>query len=124
MVKKKKAGSVELIVQGKRSVPVGDAANLIAITSMFLRDVQELWYEMGPDALRRMASETPALFCQMVAKLAQVQRVEIGKPGDFKQARSMDQLMEMVEERAGPKGRELFGKFVQDMEAQKEDEDA
>jgi hypothetical protein len=48
-------------------------------------------------------------------KLAAVQRVELGKPGDFSETKSKADVIEQVEQRGGPKARKLFEKFIRDM---------
>jgi hypothetical protein len=38
---------------------------------------------MGDDIFRRVADEHPELLLMAMVKLANVQRVEVGQPGDF-----------------------------------------
>jgi hypothetical protein len=54
-----------------------------------------------------------------MTKIAQVQRIEVGNPGDFS---GLDKkgIMEKLEQRAGPKARKLFEKFISDMKKLKD----
>jgi hypothetical protein len=57
-----------------------------------------------------------------MTKIAQVQRVEVGAPGDFS---GLDKkgIVEKLEQRAGPKARKLFEKFISDMQKLKDEPD-
>jgi hypothetical protein len=50
-----------------------------------------------------------------MTKIVQVQRVEIGKPGDFS-GLSKAEILAKLEERAGPQAKKLFQKFIKDMQ--------
>jgi hypothetical protein len=49
---------------------------------------------------------------QVVARLAQVHRVEVGMPGDFAGARTREEVLDKVGEKFGTKGRQMFEQFV------------
>jgi hypothetical protein len=82
------------------------------ITQEFLHDLRETWKVHGKAALEKVATERPDLLVQIVAKLAQVQRIEVGECGDFHAAMSRAELLERVGERFGEQGRAMFERFV------------
>jgi len=49
---------------------------------------------------------------QMVARLAQVHRIEVDESGDFRSATTRAELLERVGERFGQQGRAMFERFV------------
>ena len=55
-----------------------------------------------------------------MTKIAQVQRVEVGQPGDFS---GLDKkgIVEKLEQRAGPAAHKLFEKFISDMQKLREE---
>ncbi len=58
-------------------------------------------------------------------KLSRVLKVEVGGPGDFTRL-SKQGVLERLEEKAGPKARQLFERFMRDVEklqAQQEQKD-
>jgi hypothetical protein len=67
-------------------------------------------------ALDACAERWPHIYVQVVAKLAQIHRVEVGGPGDFQQAMNWEQLLEKVGERFGQQGRQMFERFVARLE--------
>ena len=56
-------------------------------------------------------------------KLANVIRVEVGTPGDFS-GLSKQEIVDKLEQRAGPKAVKLFEKFMRDMQKLKDEPDA
>jgi hypothetical protein len=71
--------------------------------------------EAGDEILDRVADEHPELVMMAQVKLAQVQRIEVGNPGDFSDLDKKG-IVEKLEQRAGPKARQLFEKFIKDMQ--------
>jgi hypothetical protein len=52
--------------------------------------------------------------CQL--KLAKVMRVKVGGPGEFTTVASKAEILQKLEERAGPEARKLFEKFTRDLQ--------
>jgi len=84
------------------------------LTQQFLADLQAAWQTHGRAALHQVAVENPGLFLQIMAKLVQVHRVEVGHPGDFQSAMNRAELLDRVGERVGEQGREMFERFMAD----------
>ena len=50
-----------------------------------------------------------------MAKTIDVRRVELGQPGEFSRIASKEEILEMLEQKAGPQTRELFERFIRDV---------
>ena len=85
--------------------------------------LQCYWEQEGDDILKRAGAQHPEIdLCGMV-KLANVMRVEVGAPGDFS-GLSKQEIVDKLEQRAGPKVEKLFEKFMRDMQKLKDEPDA
>jgi hypothetical protein len=84
------------------------------ISGQFLLSLQSYWEQEGDDILKRVGAQHPELIFAGIVKLANVMRVEVGTSGDFS---GLDKkgIVEKLEQRAGPKARQLFEKFIKDM---------
>jgi hypothetical protein len=84
------------------------------VSGRFLASLSNLWERRGDEILDRCADEHPELVMMCMTKIAQVQRIEVGQPDDFS---GLDKkgIVEKLEQRAGPKAKALFEKFIQDM---------
>jgi hypothetical protein len=91
------------------------------LSGRFLLSLQEHWEENGDEILRRVAASHPELLLMAMCKISAVQRVEVGDPGDFSGLKSKDEIVERLEERAGPEARKLFESFIRKVEALKPD---
>ena len=74
------------------------------------------WLERGREAIDRVIDERPEVFLSVVAKTIDVRRVEVKQPGEFSRLPNKQAILERLEQKAGPQARELFEKFVKDME--------
>jgi hypothetical protein len=90
------------------------------VSGLFLLSLQQYWEEMGDDLLRRVGESHPELLLMAVCKIAAVQRIEVGQPGDFSGLKSKDEIAARLEERARPEARKLFDSFVKKVEALKD----
>jgi hypothetical protein len=86
------------------------------VSGEFFLSIQEVWRERGNEILHRVADTYPELFFAGMIKLCQVTKVEVGSPGDFAKLGSRQAIVERLEQKAGPKARKLFEKFVKDVE--------
>ena len=93
--------------QGSRRCPLW-------VSGRFLLSFQDLWERRGDEILDRVADEHPELVMMAQVKLAHVQRIEIGDRGHFS-GLDKEGIVEKLEQRAGPKARRLFEKFIKDM---------
>jgi hypothetical protein len=91
-------------------------ADVRMISGRFLASFQDLWERRGDEILDRVADEHPELILLSQIKLASVTRIEVSDPGDFSKLKSEQEIVEKLEERAGPKARKLFEKFIEEME--------
>jgi hypothetical protein len=49
-------------------------------------------------------------------RLARARAVEVGQPGDFSRLPNKQSILEKLEAKAGPQARELFERFVRDVQ--------
>ncbi len=87
------------------------------LTEDFIGDVHSAWMERGREAIDRVIDERPEAFLAIVARTIDVRRVELGSPGDFARLGNKQSIIEKLEQKAGPRARALFEKFVRDVEA-------
>ena len=99
---------------------VNEKGDVRRLSGQFLLSVQRLWELRGDEILHRVADEHPALVFMAMAKRASVRRVEIGQPGDFSGLKSKAEIVDKLEERAGPEARKLFESFIKKVEALKD----
>jgi hypothetical protein len=86
----------------------------------FLLSLQKLWDEMGDDILRRVAASHPELLLMAMCKISAVSRIEVGQPDDFSGLKNKSEIVDKLEERAGPEARKLFETFIKKVEALKD----
>jgi hypothetical protein len=86
------------------------------LTEDFLGDLHAAWQEHGREAIDRVIDQRPEAFLAIVARTIDVRRVEVGQPGDFSRLPNKQAILEKLEERAGPRARELFERFVRDVQ--------
>ena len=91
-------------------------ANVRMISGRFLLSLQDLWERRGDEILDRVADEHPELILLSQIKLASVTRIEVSSPDDFSKLKSKQEIVEKLEERAGPQARKLFEKFIEEVE--------
>jgi hypothetical protein len=86
------------------------------LTEDFLGDLHAAWQEHGREAIDRVIDERPEAFLAIVARTIDVRRVEIGQPGEFSRLPNKEAILERLEQQSGPQARELFERFVRDVE--------
>ena len=91
---------------------MGDVRTLSA---EFLLSLQDLWRRRGDEILERVADQSPELVFSGMIKLSRVLKVEVGGPGDFAKLGKQG-ILERLEEKGGPKARQLFENFIRDVE--------
>jgi hypothetical protein len=91
-------------------------ADVRMISGRFLLSFQDLFERRGDEILDRVADEHPELILLSQIKLASVMRLEVSDPGDFSKLKSKQEIVEKLEERAGPEARKLFEKFIEEVE--------
>ncbi len=95
------------------------------VSGEFFLSVQELWRERGDKILRGVADNFPELLFMGMIKLLQVTKIEVSQPNDFARLGNKEAIIQKLQEKAGPQARELFEKFIRDIEklqAQREQE--
>jgi hypothetical protein len=90
------------------------ATDVRTVSGHFLASLSAYWEIHGDRLLHEIGKQHPELILMSLTKLAQVQRIELGKPGDFS-GLSKGEIIAKLEERAGPQAAKLFTKFVKDM---------
>ena len=87
------------------------------VSGRFLLSLQEFWEELGDDVLRRVAATHPELLMMAMVKISAVQRIEVSEPDDFSGLKSKQEVIDRLEQRAGPEARKLFEDFIKQVEA-------
>ena len=78
----------------------------------FLVDMHVAWLEHGPEVINRLIAERPEVFLLAMLKIAQVHRVEVGRPDDFDRPSSKEEALRRLEQSAGPKARKMLEDFL------------
>jgi hypothetical protein len=78
----------------------------------FLRDLHVAWTTHGSTVLDRIITERPEILFLAMTKLALVHPVEQSQPQDFDRPRAREQALDKLEQRAGPKARKMFERFL------------
>ena len=78
----------------------------------FLGDLQADWEQYGTEILRIVREKFPEIYFQSMVKLAMIHRVELGRPQAFEPPRTREEVLQKMEERAGPAGRKMLEKFL------------
>jgi hypothetical protein len=86
------------------------------LTEDFIGDVHAAWLERGREAIDRVIDGRPEVFLTIVARTIDVRRVEVGQPGEFSRLPNKQAILERLEQQSGPQARELFERFIRDME--------
>ena len=103
-------------LKGIAGGPGRPAGSRNRLTEDFLGDVHVAWLERGREAIDRVIDERPEVFLSVVAKTIDVRRVEVGQPGEFSRLPNKQAILERLEQQSGPQARELFERFIRDME--------
>ena len=103
-------------LKGIAGGPGRPAGSRNRLTEDFLGDLHAAWQEHGREAIDRVVAEQPEKFLAIVAKTIDVRRVEVGQPGEFSAAANKQEIIQKLEERAGPEARKLFEKFTRDLQ--------
>jgi hypothetical protein len=86
------------------------------LTEDFLADMHAAWLEHGQNVIDRLITERPDVFLLAMLKIAQVHRVEVGRPSEFDRPCSRDEALRVLEERHGPVARKMFKNFLTKMD--------
>ena len=79
----------------------------------FLRDLHVAWTAHGSAVLDRIITDRPEIFFLAMTKLALAHRVEQDQPQEFDdRPRPREQALQLLEQRAGPKARKMFERFL------------
>ena len=82
----------------------------------FLVDMHVAWLERGQEVIDRLIAERPEVFLLAMLKIAQVHRVEVGRPQDFDRPSSKEEALLRLEQSAGPKARKMLEDFLAKVE--------
>jgi hypothetical protein len=104
-------------LKGVAGGPGRPAGSRNKLTEDFVGDLHAAWQEHGREAIDRVIDERPEAFLAIVARTIDVRRVEVGQPGEFSRLANKEAIAERLEQKAGPRARELFERFVRDVQA-------
>ena len=82
----------------------------------FLVDMHVAWLERGQEVIERLIAERPEVFLLTILQIAQVHRVEVGRPHSFDRPSSKDEALRRLEQSAGPKARKMLEDFLTKVE--------
>jgi hypothetical protein len=99
-------------LKGVPGGPGRPAGSRNRLSEDFLRDLHVAWTTHGSAALDRIITDRPEILFLAMTKLALVQPVEQSQPQDFDRPRPREQALEKLEQRAGPKARKMFERFL------------
>ena len=103
----------DAILHTPKLLPMPNAEGSIRSLSLqFLLDFEQHWRIHGSEVLDRLAEQQPAAYFAGAVSLAKVLRIELGKPGEFDRPKTPEEIIEKLEQRIGPRGREIFENFV------------
>jgi hypothetical protein len=83
------------------------------LSEEFLRDLHVAWTTHGSAVLDRIITDRSEILFLAMTKLALVHPVEQSQPQDFDyRPRPREKVLEMLEQRAGPKARKMCERFL------------
>ena len=103
-------------LKGIAGGPGRPAGSRNKLTEEFIGDLHAAWHEQGREAIDRVVAERPEVFLAIVAKTIDVRRLEIGQPEEFPRRYTKEAIIEKLEQKAGPRVRQLFEKFISEVE--------
>jgi hypothetical protein len=103
-------------LKGIAGGPGRPAGSRNKLTEEFLGDLHAAWHEHGREAIDRVVAERPEVFLAIMAKMIDVRRVEVGQPEEFSRRYTKEAIIEKIEQKAGPRARQLFEKFISEVE--------
>ena len=68
--------------------------------------------ERGQEVIDRLITERPEVILLAMLKIAQVHRVEVGRPDDFDRPSSKEEALRRLEQSAGPKAHKMLEDFL------------
>ena len=83
---------------------------------IFLPTCTPLGWNSGREVIDRLIAERPEVFLLAMLKIAQVHRVEVGRPQDFDRPSSKEEALLRLEQSAGPKARKMLEDFLAKVE--------
>jgi hypothetical protein len=91
------------------------------LSAEFLHDFHEHYVLHGKGIFDLMLKKYPVQYFQSLVKLAHVLKVELGAPGDFSPPPETEaDVLQRLEDRAGPKARKLFEDYLRGLQAEAE----
>ena len=69
-----------------------------SVSAAFLADLEVHWQKVGTKVLDIVAEKYPDLYFQGMIQLTKINRIEIGKAGDFDRAKTKEEVLQRLEE--------------------------
>ena len=96
-----------VIINGGRTVK--------SLSAAFLADLEDDWRAHGKEVFPILRTKFPQAYFAGLVALSKVIRWEVGMAGEFDRSLTPDEIMVKLEQRVGPEGRELFERFLRDV---------
>jgi hypothetical protein len=96
------------------------APNGKALSAEILADFHAHYLAAGKGIFDLVLQKYPVQYFQSLVKLAHVLKVEIGQPGGFQPPETETDVLQRLEDRAGPKARKLFEDYLRSLQAESE----
>jgi hypothetical protein len=116
-ISRRLAPDAEIVISGRQD-PLLMNGGVVAksVSIAFLADFEKAWREHGKGVLDRLAEKHPQAFFNGAVALARVIKWET-EQDVFSGGMTPDEVMDKLEERAGPEARKLFEKFLRQLNA-------
>jgi 2-polyprenyl-3-methyl-5-hydroxy-6-metoxy-1,4-benzoquinol methylase len=83
-----------------------------SLSTAFLADLEEDWRHHGKEIFPILRAKYPQAYFQGIVSLARIIRWDVDPTGAFNRTLSPEEIMDKLEQRVGPEGRELFEQFL------------
>jgi hypothetical protein len=116
MAKRALPDNAEVMVNGRLEPLLVEGRQRVKSFSIgFLADFEEAWQKHGKKVLEVLVERNPQAFFGGAVALAKAVKWDQADTAMFDQTMTPEQIMDRLEERAGPEGRTLFERFLRDV---------
>lgn len=106
----------EIILTPGNPLVLNPNGNGRELSSAFLGDFAQHYNEEGKGIFAKIYRDFPTQYWGGLLRLAQVLKIEIGKPHDFEKPSTREEALDRLERQAGPDARAALEKFLNGIE--------